>query len=369
MAARDRTHYEVLGVPPTATASQIRSAWRKVVLDHHPDASSADESREIFLAAKDAYEALADPERRRRYDGFLQSRSAASRTAGPATPPSGTSASPRPSPRSEAAPSGSSEKKTSVAEELKQLSLVFARGQTAEAERIAHLVLARDARQAMPYAILGDIARGRGNLNEAQRLYAYAAQFDPTNPVYQRRYEELLADSSTVYTKRGETVQSAPRSLTGVFVTAGISIIGVVISAMVGGFAGVVMGAGGALSASCLVVAALAASGWLDRFAAIMTTGTGRMAPAGTVVAVMCIAYPLGVLLFGALALFQGTVHWSVVRFAVIAGVVGVGFALSSAISGSITLGVGLATLGSAAAIGGVLGWSIGDILRDARRQ
>ena len=42
------------------------------------------------------------------------------------------------------------------------------------------------------YAVLGDIARAKGKLDEAAKMYAYAAQMDPRNPIYQQRHEELI---------------------------------------------------------------------------------------------------------------------------------------------------------------------------------
>lgn len=50
----------------------------------------------------------------------------------------------------------------------------------------------------MVYAVLADLARLKGNLNEAAKMYAYAAQFEPKNPIYQRRYEELLSGGRIV---------------------------------------------------------------------------------------------------------------------------------------------------------------------------
>ena len=320
------------------------------------------------MAAKDAYEALADPERRRRYDQVLADRLARSappnRSTNP-TPPS-TPYAARPSSTSASSPSAP-KPKADLSEELKKLSVAFASGQAANAERIALEILAIDPRQAMPYAVLGDLARGHGNLNEAQRLYAYAAQFARSNPLYQRRYEELLADTAVVWTKRGEAMQSGTRPLTGIYIGATIAFAGAITGAFLGGTAGVIYAIAGTFLASSLVCGAMASASWLDRFLAIASAG-GKLASAGTAIVLMCIAYPIGVILFAAMAGLQSMVHWSVVRFAIASGGVAFLFACAAAISGAIPIGWGFAGLGSVAAIGGVLGWNIGDAIRDALR-
>ena len=68
MAAPDRTYYAVLGVSRSATAKQIKDAYRKAARTAHPDHGG---SAEQFHAVAVAYEMLSDPERRRRYDRTL----------------------------------------------------------------------------------------------------------------------------------------------------------------------------------------------------------------------------------------------------------------------------------------------------------
>ena len=64
-------YYEVLGVRRDASLEQIKSAYRKAALQHHPDRNPGDIQAEArFKEAAEAYAVLADPERRRRYDQF-----------------------------------------------------------------------------------------------------------------------------------------------------------------------------------------------------------------------------------------------------------------------------------------------------------
>ncbi len=66
-----RDYYQVLGVPRTAGADEIKKAYRKLALQHHPDRNPGDkQAEEKFKEAAEAYEVLSDADKRRRYDQF-----------------------------------------------------------------------------------------------------------------------------------------------------------------------------------------------------------------------------------------------------------------------------------------------------------
>jgi molecular chaperone DnaJ len=66
-----RDYYEVLGVERVATEQQIKSAYRKLALKHHPDRNPGNqEAEESFKEAAEAYAVLADREKRSLYDRF-----------------------------------------------------------------------------------------------------------------------------------------------------------------------------------------------------------------------------------------------------------------------------------------------------------
>ncbi len=71
MAKRD--YYDVLGVPKNATDDDIKKAYRKMAMKHHPDRNQGDgakKSEDQFKEAKEAYEMLSDGQKRAAYDQY-----------------------------------------------------------------------------------------------------------------------------------------------------------------------------------------------------------------------------------------------------------------------------------------------------------
>jgi molecular chaperone DnaJ len=72
MSSRHRRDpYEILGVSRSASADEIKSCYRKLAMQYHPDRNPGDaEAEEHFKEISQAYDILADPEKRAAYDRF-----------------------------------------------------------------------------------------------------------------------------------------------------------------------------------------------------------------------------------------------------------------------------------------------------------
>ena len=66
-----RDYYEVLGVSKSASADEIKKAYRKLALQYHPDRNPGDKaSEEKFKEAAEAYDVLSNDDKKARYDRF-----------------------------------------------------------------------------------------------------------------------------------------------------------------------------------------------------------------------------------------------------------------------------------------------------------
>lgn len=67
----DRDYYQILGVTKSSSPDEIKKAYRKLALEHHPDRNKGDKvSEEKFKEVTKAYEVLSDPAKKQTYDQF-----------------------------------------------------------------------------------------------------------------------------------------------------------------------------------------------------------------------------------------------------------------------------------------------------------
>lgn len=379
-----RTHYETLGLRPNATDAEIRSAYRKIALRHHPDRSTDPASPGIFMKATEAYEVLNDPQAKRDYDRSLESEALREaerqkeeqrkrETATRVQQARETSTAPR-SPKTRGG-SGTASRTVSVGTQLTRLSMLFSRGLHAEAEKLAQDIIAVDPRQPLPYSILGDLARGRGKLDEAARQYSLAIQMDPRNPMYLRRYEEVLSMVSTS-SKEGQSVggiSAEDRPILGLLMLVLVLLFCAVFVAMSterpGGLAAfgplhtwtigllVMLFVCGVAVGACLSM-----GGLLDRLEAF---SQGRLAPTVALGLVSLVSFPAAAAIYGVLGAVQRAFNVTTTRMMTGVGATVVVLALAATLSQAHTDLVSvLAFGGNLAYIGSLCGWAVADSLR-----
>src|SRR5690242_8581787 len=71
MATAKQCYYEVLGVVKTASAEDLKKAYRKLAMQHHPDRNPGDkEAEHKFKVLSEAYDILRDEQKRAAYDRY-----------------------------------------------------------------------------------------------------------------------------------------------------------------------------------------------------------------------------------------------------------------------------------------------------------
>lgn len=348
-------HYEILGVSEKASANEVRSAFRKLALLHHPDRSQAPDAVARFARISEAYQVLSDADQRAEFDRLLAL--SRQRQAQAAT---------RAQVISETAPPPSS-RPARTHSDLPKLAILFSRGRFEEAERLAYTILDTHPREAMAYAVLGDIARARGEINHAANMYAHAAQMDPRNSLYQQRYEETLNRAAPgVPTSLGSAQQSrAVMIAAALCVVASCYIalarerpivpIGLSLGAMVMLFlSGVVTGT------------AYSLGGILDRFQGVSATASGRVSPLLGLSMVALISFWAAAGLYTIIALTQRSFSPSINRLmGATVAVVAIAF-LAAQVSPYLDVAPILLWGGNLVYLGAIAGWATADAMRPA---
>lgn len=351
-----RTHYEVLGIKATSSDAEIRSAYRKLVLIHHPDRSKDPKSAELFMLIQQAYEVLNNSERRKSYDALQ-----ATRVQHAARP---TASRPGTTPRAEQRPGPSP-----VAADVAKLANLFAKSRYADAEALAQAILKKDPRQAMPYAVLGDLARLQGNIARASKMYAYALQMDPTNDLYLKKNEEVanLAQSDVRTHSDGEHVAS---------VVAGFALVAVACAYVALSREKPLMPTFGPIStwtlglvvmlflAGVSIGASLSLGRMLDRFEALALTATGRISPTLALGTIALINFWAAAGLYVLIGITQDSFNFSTSR--IMGSVLGIvlTFAAAAGLSGQVEPTQVLLWGGNLAYAGAICGWMATDSLR-----
>lgn len=359
-----KTHYETLGIGKESSASEVRSAYRKLVLKHHPDRSQST-SHEKFIEITEAYEVLGNAERRKAYDATLEleeQRERVRRTA--ATPKTA---------RPRTAPAVAHAKPAQAAKEqgndLSRLSVLMAMNRYVEAEELARAILKRNPKEAAAFGILGDIARARGRFDAAIDYFARAVQADPRNPSYVRRHDELVLSA-----QKNSSPRAVGSGMGALLATALVCVAACAYLAFAREPAGFHMLApistwGGGTAAMLFISgvaigAGFSASGQVDRLSAVFFTSLGKASPIVTLGVVAVVSFWAAALLYIVTALIQNTFNYSITRvIGVIAVVISMaGFA--SCFSAILNPWQVLVWGGNLCFIGAICGWTVADSFR-----
>ena len=184
-----KTHYEILGVPRTATAAQIKRRYRQLVREHHPDvAQDKAAAKTTFIEITEAYQTLSNADRRLIYDASLD---AEMFKIPPRRPP----ATPRPS-AGRPTHQTSRSRTVKVEDLIKQAKTAFVQGQFRTAAWLCKQVQQTDARNVQAHIIMGDIHRIQRRPDEAIAMYSIAVQLDPRNADVQAKLNRLLKQTA-----------------------------------------------------------------------------------------------------------------------------------------------------------------------------
>ena len=357
--------YEILGVTKLATPTQIKAAYRRLVLLRHPDQAGEDADVSAFIEVTKAYEVLSDPARRAEYDRMLALRNVPIPKPGQKAPPSA---------QREREPTRVTERdlRTQLAKDLSQLIRMYGKGLYSDAEKLARQIVEVDPAQATPYAILGDLARARGDLNEAAKLYAFAVQMDPRNPMYQRKHEELLGKIHP-HTIRGERLHEGSGLSAAVsfgLVLAGAAYVALAQEpAMMKGYAWINTWTFGLLVMLFLsgvaVGAGLSLAGYVDRFESLSSNALNRVSPALALASIAIVNFWAAALVYALVGAKERTHTYSISRL-----IIGVGGALAVicvGASGSHVIDPLQVLLwgGNLIYVGAICGWMVADTLGD----
>lgn len=363
MATRDP--YQVLGVARTASADEIRKAFRSLALRFHPDRNKSPQAPARFAEISEAYEILRYPETRKAYDlKAAQQRQQKTEQAQTQAPPqsqqvrTSTATSPKSKPGN-----------MPTAEPLAKLAVLFSRGRFEDAEQLARKILESNPKEGLAYAVMGDIARARGDLNHAVNLYARAVQAEPRNVIFQQKYEELVNRSMTYEVTRGQ-----PKAIVPLVVSSGVLFSCSAYMALTKeppAFASILPVSSWTLGSVVMLFimglsmgVGLAMSGILDRFQDASSSSTGKISPAVALTGVALFNYWAAGILYLILGLTQNSLNKSTSRLFL--GCLATLFIGLIGASLSPVLHPGQIGLwgGNLVYLGAVLGWMVTDSLR-----
>jgi curved DNA-binding protein CbpA len=201
-----RDYYEILGIPSTASAPEIKKRYRELARKFHPDvAKDKAVSHRAFSQITEAYQTLSDPEKRRAYDASRATASPPRTSAGHGqtrTYPPRPSGTRRPTPPSERTVTGD--------RLVNEAMYAFNTRRLQQAMNICRQAIRQDSSNARAHAILADIYRIQGKKEQAILEYGYAVQLNPSDRDSQEKLEKLVGPRSHQRARTGDSRRRKP---------------------------------------------------------------------------------------------------------------------------------------------------------------
>ena len=199
-SSSQRSYYDVLGVPRTATQDEIKKRYREMARQYHPDVNTNNPAApQIFSQITTAYKTLSDTDARATYDAeqsLLERQKAEAAKRAQAT---GGGA--RPGSANRAASSGQTARAAQSNAQAESTRFVieaqsaFGRGRFIEARTLAEQALRLNRRNAIAYEVIGDVYRLQNKIDDALAMYSMSLQINPRNPAIMQRVERLSRTS------------------------------------------------------------------------------------------------------------------------------------------------------------------------------
>jgi len=185
-----RNYYEVLGLPTTATADEIKKKYRELARKFHPDlVEDKALGQRIFTQINQAYRALGDAERRSQYDATLN---AARTPVKPKMQASIISATTTTTTATANGHKNGAARSESLDKMVHDADMALMDGDAAKARSICETVIKADPEFMQAYSILGDALAHMKKIDEAMKAYRRALHIGPSS-IIQAKLSRLQA--------------------------------------------------------------------------------------------------------------------------------------------------------------------------------
>ncbi len=194
-----RTYYEVLGLPRTASVQQIKEKYHDLARQYHPDrATDKVLAERLFVQINIAYRTLTDTNKRAVYDASLFQAAGASAPKPPPSPPPA-SAPVRPQPAPSAPAGGAAQPFVNVGDLMNRANGAYMGGDLISSQKFCQEALRVDPESSSAHSLAGNIYRDQRRYQDALNEYQAAARWGDRSLLLQeniKRIQSLIQQQS-----------------------------------------------------------------------------------------------------------------------------------------------------------------------------